>query len=271
MSRRQMNSSNNYSYCANHPHSASFSPRVPGGSPNSSLNTYKGLRTRIPSNSEFGSHSEWYPPSSRMPLGKGCTHSKGTDTSHLVKVPTVARRAPCHPGGPRCMLYTDGPSHSSSPTFLDQLIKGINYLDRSTGIFSNNQSAQALSLPRLAASYLERAANALYLDNLENSTPHSCPSRSIGVGPDRSSDSTSMVPSARPNATLQYLGDSTNVGSQQPPLRPEGMSQKSDIKLPELRLISNGLLSLSRLPKLWEAMRSSINASEPITKPPNWW
>ncbi|XP_012887987.1 PREDICTED: uncharacterized protein LOC105997948 [Dipodomys ordii] len=269
MSRRQMNSSNSNEHCVHHPRSASFAPRVPGWGPNLSLNTHKSPQTRVSSDSEFRSHSEWYPTSSRMPSGKS-TESKGVDTSQLAKVPTVARRPSCHQNGSR-VLCTDGPSCPSSPSLLEQLIKGINYLDRSTGIFSNNQSAQALNLPKLAATYLERAANSLYLDNLENSSPPSYTSHSAGLGPDHSPSNTSLVPSARENTTLQFLGDSTGVGSQHPSLRPGGMSQRSEVKLPELPLFSNGFLNLSRLPKLWEAMRSGINASEPISKPPNWW
>ncbi|KAM4871418.1 uncharacterized protein RHO17_009391 isoform 1-T4 [Thomomys bottae] len=270
MSRRQMNGSSTYNHCANHPPSTSLPPRIQGWSPNSSLNTYKGLRTHVPNNRRLCSHSEWCPPSTRMPQERGAMDSKGGDTSRLAKVPTVARRPNCHQSSPR-VLCTDGPSCSSSPTFLDQLIKGINYLDQSTGIFSNNQSGQVLSLPRLAASYLERAANSLYLDNLETPLPHSYTNRSTSMGPEQSPNSTCIVRSDSDTTTLQYLGDSTGVGSQHPSLRQGGVSQRSEVKLPELPLFSNGLFSLSRLPKLWEAMRSGLNASEPISKPPNWW
>ena len=96
--------------------------------------------------------------------------SRYVETSHLVKRPKVARKPACR-GSPHCLLCTDRPSGPSGPTSLEQLIRGINYLDRSTSAFYTNRPKSSLSLPRLAASYLERAANSIHLDHLDHCFP----------------------------------------------------------------------------------------------------
>ncbi|XP_008263939.1 uncharacterized protein [Oryctolagus cuniculus] len=285
MSGRQVSHSNAHSRLRQ-PYNASFPARAPGWTQSPSLNGANSLkRPRTPSGSEFSScssHSDrsFNPGSPRLPLRKICMgrpyNSKCVETSHLASHRNVAKK-PAYRSSPHCLLCTDRPSDPSSPTFLDQLIKGINYLDRSTNAFYNS-CPKSLSLPRLAANYLERAANSLYLDHLEQSAPrtYSSPSASVPC-PDTSTPSTPstcMVPSPRGASALQCLGEPSTPSCQcQPPYRSltPVLPQRSGIKLPEIPLFGNGLFSLGRLPKFWEAIRSGWSAPEPIPKPSSWW
>lgn len=192
--------------------------------------------------------------------------SRFVETSHLANRPKVAKKPDCRESL-HCLLCTDGPSDHSSPTFLDQLIRGINYLDRSTNC------PKSLSLPRLAANYLERAANSIYLDHPDHSSP--CGYPNPGTGMVASHTSTRMVPSTKGVHALQCMDNTINTsGSRRlhredlTPMLPQGPG----IKLPELPLFGNGIFSLGRLPKLWEAIRTGWNAPlEPMSKPCNWW
>ncbi|XP_017657539.1 uncharacterized protein LOC103746434, partial [Nannospalax galili] len=267
-----------------HPNNVSFPPRTPGSAQCPGLHNFKGLHTHIPSSSEFStssSHSEqsFNPLSPGLSLGRICMgrpyNSRCVETSHLMRDPKVARKPTYHRSNPHCLLCTDHPSCPSSPTFLDQLIKGINYLDRSTNAFCNNYP-KSLSLPHLAATYLERAANSLYLDQLDNAPPHSYSTLSASVAsPDHSPNTTSLVPSTQDINTLQYLGSSNGMSCQHQPYNQNfssKMPQRSGIKLPELPLFGNGLFSLGHLPKFWEAMRLGWSAPvEPVSKPSDWW
>lgn len=195
----------------------------------------------------------------------------------LAECPKVARKPACH-GSPHCLFCTDRPSGPSGPTSLDQLIRGINYLDRSTNAFYTNRPKSSLSLPRLAASYLARAANSIHLDHLDHldhSFPHrySNPSTRLAAS-DNSCASTCVVPSSRAVHALQYVDGSTNPSCPHgPPSRnlTPMLPQKPGIKLPELPLFGNGIFSLGHLPKFWEAILLGWRAPEPISKPCSWW
>ncbi|XP_006862400.1 PREDICTED: uncharacterized protein LOC102837446 [Chrysochloris asiatica] len=283
MSGRHVGRSNTYSRPI-HPNNVSFPPRTSGWIHCPSLNGTNSLkRTGTPSGSEFSSCSSSSECKSRLsspkfPLGRICMgrpyNSKCVETSHLANRPKVARK-PASRGSPNCLLCTDRACSPSNPTFLDQLIKGINYLDRSTNSFYTLCPKTALSLPRLAANYLERATNSLHMDQLDHSSQHTYSNPST-IMATHNQTSTSMLPSSsRARAgTLQYMDDATNVGytrrlnSQSPsPM----LLQKPVLKLPELPLFGNGIFSLGRLPKLWEAIRSGWSVPEPISKPSNWW
>ncbi|ELW68517.1 uncharacterized protein LOC102489438 [Tupaia chinensis] len=272
MPGHQVSHANTYSHLS-HPSGVNRAPGWAPGPRPSKANSFK--RPRAPSDSESSScssHSEQESPSSTtgLALRKICMgrpyNSKCVETSHLATHPRVARKPSCC-SGPHCLLCTDRPSGPSSPSFLDQLIKGINYLDRSTSAFYNN-CPKTLSLPRLAANCLERAANSLHLDR-SYSSPGACMATAQGTTP-----STSMVPSTRGPRALQCLDNSTCLsGSHQPhcPGLSPTLPQRPGIKLPELPLFGHGLFSLGRLPKFWEAIRSGWTAPEPISKPSNWW
>lgn len=171
-------------------------------------------------------------------------------------------RKPAFHGSPCCLLCRDCPSDSSSPTFLDQLIQGINYLDRFPNA-CNSCHKTLQSLPKLAANYLERAASSLNLDHQDHPLPQSY-SRSY----------TCMVLSLRGASALQCLDDSANMSY---PLRSHCKNFTTVLprgprtKLPELPLLGNGLFALGCLPKVWEAICSGWCAPEPISKPPSWW
>ncbi|MBZ3882088.1 hypothetical protein SUZIE_166185 [Sciurus carolinensis] len=272
---------------SNHVHNVSLPPRASGWtqcSGPSDANNLKGSRVRNPSGSDFSSCSSHSEPSlsvtsPRLPKGRVCMgrpyNSKFVETSHLVKGSKVARKSSYQPSynSPNCLLCSDRPLGPSSPSFLDQLIKGINYLDRSTSAFYNN-CPKTLSLPRLAANYLERAANSLYLDHLERTAPrsYSTPGSST-LAPDSSNNTTCVVSSTRGAGELQCLGGSTTQSCQHQHHGQNftSLRQRPGIKLPELPLFGNGLFSLDRLPKFWEAIRSGWNAPEPVSKPSNWW
>ncbi|XP_037674418.1 uncharacterized protein LOC119520553 [Choloepus didactylus] len=278
MSGRQVSRSNTSSHL-NHPSNASSPARTPGRTPCPSLTRTNSLkRSCTPSGSEFSScssRSEWptSPSSLRLPLGRICMgrpySSKCVETSHLAHHPPGTRKPACR-GSPHCQLCTEDPSSTSSPTFLDHLIKGINYLDRSTSC-----PQTSLSLPRLAANCLERAANSIRLDNLDHNPDgnYSNPGAAEAT-PDQFSTSTCMVPSTKGASALQYMDKSTNTSSTSRPsnrkLTPT-LPQGSGVKLPELPWFGNGILSLGRLPKIWEAIRSGWRAPEPISKPAGWW
>ncbi|XP_007933869.1 uncharacterized protein LOC103192665 [Orycteropus afer afer] len=285
MSGRHVGRSNTYN-CLNHPNNMSLPARTSGWTHCSGLTGANSLkRTRMPSGSEFSNSSSppersTSPTSPRLTLGQICMgrpyNSKCVETSHLANPPKVARKPACR-GSPHCLLCTDRPSVPSSPTFLDQLIKGINYLDRSTNSFHTLCPKTALSLPRLAANYLERATNSLHLDQLDHSSQYTqLDPSTITATSDQSSsiNNTSVVPSTRGTCALQSMDDATNVGYMGQvnsqnfiPTLP----QRPGLKLPELPLFGNGIFSLSRLPKFWEAIRSGWSAPEPIPKPSNWW
>ncbi|XP_049734442.1 uncharacterized protein LOC126072808 [Elephas maximus indicus] len=285
MSGRHVGHSNTYGRL-NHPNNVSFPARTSGWTHCPNLTGTSSLkRTRTPSGSEFSNCSSstecpTSPGSPRLPLGQICMgrpyNSKCVETSHLANRPKVARRPACL-SNPHCLLCTDRPSGPSSPTFLDQLIKGINYLDRSTNSFYTNCPKTALSLPRLAANYLERATNSLHLDQLDHSSQNTYSNpNTIMATPDHSStnNSTSMVPSTRGASALECMDDVTNMGYMHQlssrTLTPM-LLQKPGLKLPELPLFGNGVFSLGRLPKFWEAIRSGWNTPEPISKPSSWW
>ncbi|KAM6216946.1 uncharacterized protein ACDL77_003720 [Rhynchocyon petersi] len=266
----------------NHSNRVSFPPpRTSGGTHCQTLpgaNSFK--RAHTPSGSDFGSCSTLF-SSPRFPLRQICMGRpyKATcvETSHLVDRPKVASK-PASSGSTHCQLCTDHPSTISSPTFLDQLIKGINYLDQSTNSFCNFcPQTTAMSLPRIAASCLEQAANSLHLDQLDQSSQHTYSDSSTITAPlDPSStiNSTSIVPSARGPSTLQCMDNATNVdytrrvSRRNPPIT---LPQRPGLKLPELPLFGKGIFSLGHLPKFWEAIRSGWSAPEPISKPSNWW
>ncbi|XP_021055117.1 uncharacterized protein LOC110322727 [Mus pahari] len=288
MSGRQVNRSNAYNHLSQ-PNNVSFTPQTPGWAQYPNMSNGKGLRSRLPSSSELSTssgHSEQSfnsTTSSGLPLGKICMGrpytSKCVETSHTMKDPKVVKKPPCHHSSPHCLICTDHPSCPSSPTFLDQLIKGISYLDRSTNVYNNNSSyPKALSLPQLAATYLERAANSLYPDQPERPPPrsYSTPSTSTAAAnhPNHPPANNCLVPSTRDTKSLQCLGGSTGLSYQQ---RPNNQTfnvetpQRPGVKLPEIPLFGNGFFSLGRLPKFWEAIRSGWNAPVPTPKSEGWW
>ncbi|XP_005081081.1 uncharacterized protein LOC101827439 [Mesocricetus auratus] len=283
MSGRQVNRSNTYSRLS-HPNNTPFPPRTPGWTHYSNTNNVKGLGPHIPSGPELSTSSGHLeqpcnPASPKLPVGNICLaqpyNSRCVETSHLLRGPKVARKPSGQHSNPQCLLCTDRPSSPSSPTFLDQLIKGINYLDRSTNVFSNSYP-KALSLPQLAASYLERAANSLYLDPVEPAPPrsYSTPSTNIDTPANHSPANNCLVPSIRDTNTLQYSGGSTGLNCQHQPHNQSfsaEIPQRPGVKLPEIPLFGNGLLSLGRLPKFWETIRSGWNAHESTSKPSGWW
>ncbi|XP_023578353.1 uncharacterized protein LOC101567385 isoform X2 [Octodon degus] len=192
---------------------------------------------------------------------------KFAESSHLERGPKVVRKPTDQSNSPHYLLCTNRPPGPSNPSFLDQLIKGINYLDRSTNAFYN--CSQTLSLPRLAVNYLERAANALYQDNLEPlSRGYSSPSSSMAAS-GSSTASTCVVPSLGAAEALQCLAGSTSMSDQHPPQSQSFTPPRSGTKLPELPLFGSGFLS--HLPKVWETIRSGWNAPEPNSKPSTWW
>lgn len=138
-------------------------------------------------------------------------NSRCVETSHLVNCPKVAKSPLAMAAPTGGLLCTDCPSSPSSPTFLDQLIKGINYLDRSTSAFYTN-CPKSQSLPKLAASYLECAANSIHLDNPDHAFPlsYSNPSTSMATS-DNSYPSTCIVPSTRGVNDLQCVAGSANT------------------------------------------------------------
>nr|KAF6444301.1 hypothetical protein HJG59_008593 [Molossus molossus] len=275
MSGRQVRHSNTNS-CLNHPKNVSFPDQTSGWSqcPVTRANSLK--RHCTPNGSEFSSCSSPLersdsPGSPRLPVRRICMgrpyNSKFVETSHLANRPKVAKKPSCH-DSLHCLLCTDGPIDHSSPTFLDQLIRGINYLDRSTNC------PKSLSLPRLAVSYLEQAANSLHLDHPDHSFPRSYSSPSISMDASHNT-STCMVPSIKDVNVLQCVDNSINTSCSRQlhsqnfiPMLP----QRPGMKLPELPLFGNGIFSLGRLPKFWEAIRSGWSAPrEPISKPCSWW
>ncbi|KAL1776855.1 hypothetical protein HispidOSU_017777 [Sigmodon hispidus] len=202
-------------------------------------------------------------------------NSRCVETSHLVGGPKVARKPTYQRSNPQCLLCTDRPSSPSSPTFLDQLIKGINYLDRSTNVFSGSYP-KAMSLPQLAATYLERAANSLYLDPVDDAPPRSYSNPSTNIAATTSNHSSTnncLVPSIRDTNTLQRSVASTglNCHLHNQSFCASEIPQRPGVKLPEIPLFGNGLFSLGRLPKFWEAIRSGLNAPESTSKPSGWW
>uniref|UniRef100_A0A8C8Z0J1 Uncharacterized protein n=1 Tax=Prolemur simus TaxID=1328070 RepID=A0A8C8Z0J1_PROSS len=283
MSGCQVSCSNTDSYLS-HPSNMSFSAHTPSWAQATSLHRVNSLKhpcTPSGSGPEFSScsnRSEWShnPSSPRLPLRKICMgqpyNSKYVETSHLM-YPKVARKSSCR-GSPYCLLCMDRPSGPSSPTFLDQCIKGINYLDRSANaVYNNSRRTSSLSLPKLAASYLERATNSLNLDHLDHSVPRSYSSPSASMAsPDNSTTSISIVPSHRGANDLQCLDDPTNT-SQHSSCRHLSpvLPWRSGKKLPDPPLFGNGLFSLGRLPKFWEAIRSDWSTPEPVSKPSSWW
>ncbi|XP_038188431.1 uncharacterized protein LOC119816156 [Arvicola amphibius] len=283
MSGRQVSRSNTYSRLS-HPSNASFPPRTPGWTQYSNMNNVKGSSTHFPSSSEFStpsspSEQSFGPASASLPEGRICIgqpyNSRCVETSHLVKGPKVAKKPTSLRSNPQCLLCTDRPSCPSSPTFLDQLIKGINYLDRSTNIFSSSYP-KALSLPQLAATCLERAANSLYLDPVDQAPPrsYSTPSTNIITASNHYPTSNYLVPSNRDTSPLQCVGGSTGLSCQHQVHNQSfsaEMPERAGVKLPEIPLFGNGFFSLGRLPKFWEAIRSGWNAPEPTSKPEGWW
>lgn len=286
MSGRQVSRSNTYSRLS-HPSNASFPPRTPGWTQYSNMNNVKGSSTRFPSGSQFSTSSTSSGPSEQfsgpaspgLPEGRLCMgqpyNSRCVETSHLVKGPKVVKKPASQHSNPQCLLCTDRPSCPSSPTFLDQLIKGINYLDRSTNIFSSSYP-KALSLPQLAATCLERAANSLYLDPV-NQAPvrsYSTPITNITTASSHYPTNSCLVPSGRDTSSLQCAGGSTGLSCQHQVHNQSfsaEMPQRPGVKLPEIPLLGNGLFSLGRLPKFWEAIRSGWNAPAPTPKPEGWW
>ncbi|XP_057590046.1 uncharacterized protein LOC130852974 [Hippopotamus amphibius kiboko] len=281
MSGCQVSRSNTCS-CLNHPKNVSFLAQTPGWSHSPSVTRGNNLkRSRTPSGLEASSspsEQSDHAGSPRLPARRICMgqpyNSKCVETSHLATCPEVARKPTCR-GRPYCLLCTDRPSGPSSPTFLDQLIKGINYLNRSTSAFYTNCSKSSLSLPRLAANYLERAANSTQLDHPDHSFPRSYSNPSTRVAAfDDSCASTRMVPSRRGAHALQCVDDSVDTSCPRAlhsrKLAPT-LPQRPGIRLPELPLFSNRIFSLGHLPKFWEAIRSGWRAPEPISKPCSWW
>uniref|UniRef100_A0A8C3YIR6 Uncharacterized protein n=1 Tax=Catagonus wagneri TaxID=51154 RepID=A0A8C3YIR6_9CETA len=280
MSGHHLSHSSTYSHL-NHPNNVSFLTQTPGWSHSPNVTGDNLKHSLTVSGSEMSSspsEQSKSPSSPRLPVRRICMgrpyNSTCVEMSHLASCPKVARKPACR-GSPRCLLCTDRPSGPSSPTFLDQLIKGINYLDRSTSAFYSHCPKLSLSLPRLAASYLERAANAIHLDYPDPSFSGSHSNSSTRVAAsDNPCASSCMVPSTRRVSALQCVDDSTSTScphrlhsqsfAPMLPLRP-------GTKLPELPLFGNGIFSLGRLPKFWEAIRSSWRAPEPISKPCSWW
>ncbi|XP_051027443.1 uncharacterized protein LOC127211549 [Acomys russatus] len=282
MSGRQVSRSNTYSH-SSHPNNTSFPPslppRTPGLTQHPNMTNGKGTLSRCSSTSSGNSEQSYNSSSPKLPVGRVCMgrpyNSRCVETSHLVKGSKVAKKPTCHRSSPHCLLCTDRPSRPSSPTFLDQLIKGISYLDRSTNVFSNSSFPKALSLPQLAATYLERAANSLYLDQTEHAPSRSYSTPSTNTAPpSHSPANSSLIPSTRDTNALQFLGGPTSLNCQPRP-HSQGffadMPQKPGVKLPEIPLFGNGFFSLGRLPKFWEAIRSGMHAPEPTSKPSGWW
>ncbi|XP_039074699.1 uncharacterized protein LOC120221388 isoform X2 [Hyaena hyaena] len=279
MSRRPASRSNIYSRFG-HPNNVSFSAQAPGWPHCPSVSGANSVRRpRTPSGSEInscGSPSE--PPDGpscfRLPVRKVCMgrpyYSKCVETSHLANRPKVARKPACH-DRPSCLLCTERPSGPCNVTFLDQLIKGINYLDRSTSAFCPKSS---LNLPRLAANCLERAANSIHLDPPDPSSPRSHPNQVSGVAASENYTNTCMVSSMGGINTLQCVDGSAHASCSHR-LQSQGttpvLPQRPGMKLPELPLLGKGLFSLGRLPKFWEAIRSGWRAPEPTSKPCSWW
>lgn len=197
--------------------------------------------------------------------------SKCVEPSNTASCRNVERK-PASSGNPQYLLCTKRPTDPTSPTFLDQLIKGINYLDKSTSSFCKKSS---LNLPKLAVNCLERAANSICQGHQEPTCSRSFSNASSSlVAEDASSSSTCMVSSPREARTLAYVDNSSNtscarqfysrnVTATQP--------QRPGIKLPEVPLFGNGIFSLEQLPKFWEAIRSGWGGPEPISKPSSWW
>ncbi|XP_006777724.1 PREDICTED: uncharacterized protein LOC102756272 [Myotis davidii] len=264
MSGRRVRYPNTHSHL-NHPKTVSFQIPTPGlfQCPETRPNSLK--RPHTPRGLEFSSginpsEQSDSPSSPKLPVRRICMGrpytSKFVETGHLGNRPKVAKK-PCYRDSPHCLLCTDGPSDHSSPTFLEQLIRGINYLDRATNC------STVLNLPQLAINYLEQAANS-YLGHPDHSSPRGY-----------SNPSTTMMPATKGVNALQYVDDAVNTScshqfrSQNPPPMPP---QRPEIKLPELRLFGNKLFSLGRLPKFWDEIRSDWNASlKPISKPCSWW
>ncbi|VFV24758.1 Hypothetical predicted protein [Lynx pardinus] len=279
MSGRPVSRSNIHSRL-NHPNNVSFSAQAPGWPHGPGVSGADGVkRPRTPSGSETSSCS----PSSeqpdspsffRLPVRKICMgrpyNSKFVETSHLASHPKVARK-PAYHGGPRYLLCTERPSGPCSPTFLDQLIKGIDYLDRSTSAFCSKSS---LSLPRLAANCLERAATSIHLDHPDHAFPRSYSNPVTGVAASDDYTNTCMVPSTGGVNALQCVDGPANA-RRPPRLQRRSLTpvlpQRPGTKLPELPLFGNGIFSLGHLPKFWEAIRSGWRAPEPISKPCSWW
>ncbi|KAF6109831.1 hypothetical protein HJG60_011022 [Phyllostomus discolor] len=215
------------------------------------------------------------PSSPKFSVRKLCIgrpyNPKWEETSHLANRPKVAPKPACR-GSPHCLLCTEGPTDPSSPNFLDQLIRGINYLDRSANAFYTN-CPKSLSLPRLAADYLGHAINSIQLDPPDDSCPcsYSNPSTSVDAS---HNTSTSMVLSHRGAKASQCEDDSTDKSFPHQ-LRSRNLSpvtpRRPEIKLPELPLSGHGIFSLGRLPKFWEMIRSGWSDPEPISKPCSWW
>lgn len=287
MSGRQVSRSNTYNRLSQ-PNNESIPLRTPGWTQYSNTSNGKGQRSRIPSGSELSTSSSYSEQSfnstsSGLPLGKICMgrpyNSRCVETSHLMRGPKVVKKPASHHSSPHCLICTDHPSCPSSPTFLDQLIKGISYLDRSTNVFNNSSYPKALSLPQLAATYLERAANSLYLDQSERPPPrsYSTPNTSTSTSTATASQplaNNCLVPSTRNTKTLQCTGGSTGLSYQPRPSNQTfnvEMPQRPGVKLPEIPLFGNGFFSLGRLPKFWEAIRSGWNAPELTPKPEGWW
>lgn len=264
MSGRQVRHPNTHSHL-NHPKNVSFRIPTPGcfQSPETRPNSLK--RPRTPRDLEFSScinpsEQSDSPSSPKLPVRRICMGqpytSKFVETRYPGNRPKIARK-PYYRDSPHCLLCTDGPSDHSSPSFLDQLIRGINYLDRSTNC------SQSLSLPRLAVNYLERAANS-YLGHTDHSSPCSY-----------SNPNTTMVPTTKGVNALQCVDGAVNTSCSHqlrsknlPPMQP----QRPEIKLPELPLLGNKIFSLGRLPKFWDEIRSGWNAPlEPTSKPCSWW
>ncbi|XP_027481065.1 uncharacterized protein LOC113939348 isoform X1 [Zalophus californianus] len=281
MSGRLVGRSNTSSYL-NHANNVSLAQTL-GWPHGPNVTQAKSLKCpRTPSGSEFSScrspsKKSNSPRSPRLPVRKICMgrpyNSKCVETNHLTNHPKASRRPTCH-SSPHCLLCTDGPLGRCSPTFLDQLIKGINYLDRSTNAFYTNCPKSSLSLPRLAANYLERTANSIHLDHPDHSFPHSYSNPSTSMAAFDNSANTCMVPSTRGVNTVQCVDESANASYsrqlQSRRLMPE-LLQRPGMKLPELPLFGNGIFSLGRLPKFWEAIRLGWRAPEPISKPCSWW
>ncbi|XP_035108927.1 uncharacterized protein LOC118143221 [Callithrix jacchus] len=273
MSRYQESHSSPHSHMG-HPNNTSFQARTPGWIKCTGPNEVKSLKHHHTPSSESSSYRSCSEQpfslgSSRLPLGRICMgrpyHSNYVETSHLVK-PKAARKPACQES-PCCPLCMDRLSDPSSHAFLDQLIQGINYLDRSTNTF-NSCHKTLQSLPKLAANYVERVANSLDLDHQDHPLPqsYSSPSTSMAI-PDSSTTSKCLVPPLRGASALQCLDDSTNTSYP----RRSHCQNSTRTKLPEFPLLGNGLFALSRLPKVWEAIRSGWSAPESVSKPPSWW
>ncbi|CAK6440722.1 unnamed protein product [Pipistrellus nathusii] len=264
MSGRQVRLPNTHSHL-NHPKNVSFRIPTPGCFQSPETKPISLKRPRTPkawelsscNNSSEQSDSPSSPP---LPMRRICTgqpySSKLIETGYPKNRPKIARK-PCYRDSPHCLLCTDGPSDHSSPSFLDQLIRGINYLDRSISC------SQSLNLPRLAVNYLEQAAGS-YLDHQDHSSPCSY-----------SKPSTTKVPTTKGVNALRSVDGAVNTScshqfrSQNPP---PTQPQRQEIKLPELPLFGNKMFSLGRLPKFWDELRSCWNAPlEPTSKPGNWW